>query len=78
MEKNIEELTLLLIYLTSWDENEEIKETSFKYNFKDAYFKALKELTDKKYLMIMEDKKIILTKKGRDWAEELALKYLNK
>ncbi|MCM1053330.1 MAG: DUF6429 family protein [Ruminococcus sp.] len=79
MKQNIEELTLLLHYLTSWENANELDETSFKYNFKETYFKAIEELTKKGYINSSSDKNsVTLTKDGERLAEELALKYLNK
>lgn len=55
--KNIEELTLLLMYLTSWDEdgyiaddNDEIKEAKVKTCWKGYNFDCINKLTDEGYL----------------------------
>ena len=57
MEKNIEELTLLLMYLTSWgekgfirDENDEVKEEKVKTCWKGYSFDVINKLTDENYL----------------------------
>ena len=59
MEKNIEELTLLLMYLTSWDEkgfirdkNDEIKEEKVKTCWKGYSFDVINKLTDENYSSI--------------------------
>lgn len=53
MEKNIEELTLLLMYLTSWeengyvtDENNMIKEAKFKTCWKGYSFDVISIIKD--------------------------------
>lgn len=85
VEKNIEELTLLLIYLTSWeeenlyyDENDNLNKDVFKNSWKGYSFDAINELTDKGYLFPSKhkNKSVILTKKGEKLAKELMEKYL--
>ncbi|CAM3829103.1 DUF6429 domain-containing protein [Cytobacillus oceanisediminis] len=48
MEKTINELTLLLLYLTSWNENDLPNE--MKRSWKGYPFDALNELTDKDFI----------------------------
>lgn len=83
MEKNIEELTLLLMYLTSWDEkgfirdeNDEIKEGKVKICWKGYSFDVINKLTDENYLYFSKGKSIILTHEGEELAKKLMDKYL--
>lgn len=83
MEKNIEELTLLLMYLTSWDEkgfirdeNDEIKEEKVKTCWKGYSFDVINKLTDENYLYFSKGKSITLTHEGELLAEKLMDKYL--
>lgn len=83
MEKNIEELTLLLMYLTSWeekgfirDENDEIKEGKIKTCWNGYSFDVINKLTDKNYLYFSKGKSITLTPAGEELAKKLTDKYL--
>ena len=83
MEKNIEELTLLLMYLTSWgekgfirDENDEVKEEKVKTCWKGYSFDVINKLTDENYLYFSKVKSITLTHEGESLAEKLMDKYL--
>lgn len=83
MEKNIEELTLLLMYLTSWeekgfirDENDEIKEGKIKTCWKGYSFDVINKLTDENYLYFSKGKSIALTPAGEELAKKLMDKYL--
>ena len=83
MEKNIEELTLLLMYLTSWDEkgfirdeNDEVKEEKVKTCWKGYSFDVINKLTDENYLYFSKGKSITLTHEGELLAEKLMDKYL--
>lgn len=83
MEKNIEELTLLLMYLTSWeekgfirDENDEIKERKVKICWKGYSFDVINKLTDENYLYFSKGKSITLTHEGEELAKKLMDKYL--
>lgn len=85
MEKNIEELTLLLMYLTSWeeeslyyDEDDNLNKDIFKNTWKGYSFDAINELTDKGYLFPSKhkNKSVTLTKEGQKLAKELIEKYL--
>ena len=83
MEKNIEELTLLLMYLTSWeeegyvrDENNEIKEDKVKTCWKGYSFDIINKLTDENYLYFSKGKSVTITPKGEKLAKELVDKYL--
>lgn len=83
MEKNIEELTLLLMYLTSWEEkgyvrakNEGIKEGNVKTCWKGYSFDIINKLTDKKYLYHSKGKSVTLTPRGEELARKLIDKYI--
>lgn len=86
MEKNIEELTLLLMYLTAWDEtgyvyNEETnmpEEVTIRQCWKGYDFDILNKLTEKGYLYSEKNKNksVTITKAGEKLAEELVIKYL--
>ena len=85
MEKNIEELTLLLMYLTSWeedgyvaDENDMPKKAKIKTCWKGYSFDVINELTNNGYLFPSKykNKSVIFTKEGMKLAEKLKDKYL--
>ena len=86
-EKNfekIEELTMLLLYLTSWneegykyDENDNISKQQIKQSWKGYSFDALNLLTDKGMLYPTKNKNksVTLTKEGEKYAKGLLEKY---
>lgn len=83
MNKKIEELTLLLMYLTSWEEkgfikdkNDEIMEGKVKTCWKGYSFDVINKLTDENYLYFSKGKSITLTPEGEELAKELIEKYL--
>jgi hypothetical protein len=85
MNKNIEELTLLLMYLTSWeekgyakDDNGNIIEAKIKNCWKGYSFDSINELTNKGllYSSSYKSKSVSLTKEGEKKANELIEKYL--
>lgn len=85
MEKNIEELTLLLMYLTSWeedgyvaDENNMLKEAKIKTCWKGYSFDIINKLMDEKYLYFSKykNKSVSLTPEGEKFAKEVMEKYL--
>lgn len=85
MEKNIEELTLLLMYLTSWeedgyvaDENDMLKKTKIKTCWKGYLFDVINKLTDENYLYYSKGKSISLTPEGEELAKKLIDKYITK
>lgn len=77
MDKNIEELTLLLMYLTSWQLKNDL-EYDYKNSWKTYPFEVIDTLTEKGYLFPTRhrNKSVILTKEGEKLAEELCKKYL--
>lgn len=78
MDKNIEELTLLLMYLTSWDNDSPLDEVNYKQCWKGYSFDVLDELTAKGYLFPTKykNKSVTFTKEGMEYAEKLIKKYL--
>lgn len=85
MDKNIEELTLLLMYLTSWeeesyipDEEKGIKTDKIKTCWKGYNFDVINDLTNKQYLYTSsyKSKSVSLTKEGEKLAKELINKYI--
>ena len=87
MDKSIEELTLLLMYLTSWDEesfyydeNNNLNKSVLKNCWKGYSFDAINSLTDNGYLFFSKhkNKSATLTPKGEELAKKLVDKYLVK
>lgn len=85
MEEKIEELTLLLMYLCSWEEpgyaynnKGEIVEEKFYSSYRTYSSEVLKALTDKKYLYgsRYKNKSVTLTPEGAKKAKKLMKKYL--
>lgn len=83
MEENIEELTLLLMYLTSWeekgfiaDENDMPKEAKIKTCWKGYSFDIINKLTNENYLYFSKGKSVSLTPEGEELARKLMNKYL--
>ena len=74
MENNINELTLLLLYLTSWEE--QVPGAGVLRSWKGYPFDALDELTLAGYIRgNKKDKSVFLTKKGAALAAKIAKKY---
>ncbi len=85
MNERIEGLTLLLMYLTSWDEeslfydeNDNLDKGVTKNAWKGYSFDAINKLTDKGYLFPSKykNKSVTLTKEGEKLAESLMQKYI--
>lgn len=75
MEKKIKELTLLLLYLTSWKEKDDFGELT--RSWKGYPFEVLNELTDEDLVRgSKKSKSVYLTGAGIKEAEKLAEKYL--
>ena len=86
MEEKIEELTLLLLYLTAWEEpgyaynnQGEISEQKFYSSYKGYSFDALNKKKKKNYLYgsKYKNKSVTLTPEGVKQAKKLMKKYLN-
>lgn len=87
MQNEIEELTLLLLYLTSWDEdsyvadeNDMPKKAKVKTCWKGYSFNAINKLMDEEYLYFSKykNKSVSLTPKVEELAEQLKQKYFGK
>ena len=77
MEEKIKELSLLLLYLTSWKENDVPGE--MRRSWKGYPFDTLNELTDEDLIRgSIRSKSVYLTEAGIKNAEELMKKYLGK
>ncbi len=83
MEQVKEELTLLLMYLSAWeekgfirDENDKIKEDKVKTCWKGYSFDIINKLTDENYLYFSKGKSVTLTPAGELLAKKLIEKYL--
>jgi len=75
-DKQIEELTLLLLYLTSWEETEDVIEATLR-SWKGYPFEVLNKLTDDDLIIDSKRaKSIYFTKEGERKARELVKKYL--
>lgn len=75
MEEKIKELTLLLLYLTSWKEND--LPADMRRSWKGYPFEVLDELTDEDYIRgSIKSKSVYLTESGIKEAKELMKKYL--
>ncbi|TYB30597.1 MAG: transposase [Candidatus Mcinerneyibacterium aminivorans] len=76
MEENIKELTLLLLYLTSWEE-EGYKDQKLKRSWKTFRYEVLDELNEEGLLSgSKKAKSVYFTEKGEKKAEKLKKKYL--
>lgn len=77
MDKTIKELTLLLIYLTSWQEDAGL--TKVQRSWKGYPFEVLDELKEKRYIDgSKRAKSVYLTEEGIGKAKELMKKYIGK
>ena len=77
MDKTIKELTLLLIYLTSWQEDSVL--TKVQRSWKGYPFEVLDELNVEGYINGRKHtKSVYLTKEGLSKVKELMKKYIGK
>ncbi|GAX90089.1 DUF6429 family protein [Effusibacillus lacus] len=77
VEQAIKELTLLLLYLTSWEEDEPFGK--FHRSWKGYDFDVLNELTDENLITgSHKAKSVYLTEQGVEKAKELVEKYLGR
>jgi len=77
MDEAIKELTLLLIYLTSWQE--EVGFTKVQRSWKGYAFEVLDELNEEGYIDgNKRTKSVYLTEEGLDKSKELKKKYIGK
>ncbi|MCD6528213.1 transposase [bacterium] len=83
MRKQIKELTLLLLWLTSWDESKQDKQLNglgpIYRSWKGYDFDILNELKEEKLISgSHKAKSVYLTEKGIKEAKKLEKKYLSK
>ncbi|PWA07899.1 transposase [Pueribacillus theae] len=77
MEEKIKDLTLLLLYLTSWKENDDLF-GEMRRSWKGYPFEVLDELTDGDLIRgSKRSKSVYLTEAGIKEAEALVKKYFN-
>ena len=77
MDKTIKELTLLLIYLTSWQEDSGL--TKIQRSWKGYPFEVLDEINVEGYINGRKHtKSVYLTKEGLSKVKELMKKYIGK
>ncbi|MDP2945316.1 MAG: DUF6429 family protein [Atribacterota bacterium] len=77
MDETIKELTLLLIYLTSWQED--VGLTKVQRSWKGYPFEVLDELNEEGYIDgSKRAKSVCLTEEGLGKAKELMKKYIEK
>jgi len=75
MDETIKELTLLLIYLTSWKEDAGL--TKVQRSWKGYSFEVLDELNEEGYIDgIKRSKSVYLTEEGLSKIKELMKKYI--
>ncbi len=77
MDETIKELTLLLIYLTSWKEDTNL--TKVQRSWKGYSFEVLDELNEEGYIDGSKHaKSVYLTEEGLSKVKELMKKYIGK
>jgi len=75
MDKTIKELTLLLVYLTSWQENDGL--TKVQRSWKGYPFEVLDELNEEGYISgSKRAKSVYLTEEGLSKAKDLVKRYI--
>ena len=79
MEEKIKNLSLLLMFLTGWEEDSRNNPGEKAFcTWKGYSFKALNQLADEKLIIQFKDKKLaILTESGKQLAEKLKTQYLH-
>jgi len=76
MEKEIKELALLLLYLTSWEEKEKYMPEPLYRSWKGYPFEILNKLEEEGFITQgRRSKSVHLTEEGIRQAEELKKKY---
>ncbi|MEW6623956.1 MAG: DUF6429 family protein [Bacillota bacterium] len=74
LKKKVKELTLMLLHLTSWEENE--LGTKYRRSWKGYDFGILNELTDEDLIRGgHRSKSVMITDEGMKKAEELLKQY---
>ncbi|CAM4412626.1 DUF6429 family protein [Paenibacillus alkaliterrae] len=75
LEQNIKELTLLLLFLTSWAENEGLEK--YRRSWKGYSFDILNELLEERLIFgSNRSKSVYFTDAGIEKAKKFASKYL--
>ncbi len=79
MEEKIKDLSLLLMFLTGWEEDSHQNPGEKAFcSWKGYSFKALNKLADEKLIIQFKDKRpTILTEAGKQLAEKLKAQYLH-
>ena len=79
MEEKIKDLSLLLMFLTGWEEDSRKNPGEKAFcSWKGYSFKSMNQLADDKLIVQFKDKKlVILTDAGKQMAEKLKTKYLS-
>jgi len=79
MEEKIKDLSLMLMFLTGWEEDSRKNPGEKAFcSWKGYSFKALNALADEKLIIQFKDKKlVILTETGKQMAEKLKAQYLH-
>ncbi len=76
MEEQIKELTLLLAYLTSWNDKDRLLKQEFKKSWKGYDFSILNKLNEEEYIyQENKHKYFIWEEKGIEEAKKLMKKY---
>ncbi len=76
MEEQIKELTLLLAYLTLWNEKDRLLKQEFKKSWKGYDFDILNKLNEEEYIYQENKNKYFIWKeKGINEAKRLIKKY---
>mgnify|MGYP006296678903 FL=1 len=77
MEKEVKELTLLLLYLTSWEDEDFPSDKSIKRSWKGYPFEILDELRDEDLIFgSNKAKSVYIKEKGIEEAKKLMKKYI--
>ena len=80
MKESIEELTLLLMYLTSWEDAPNCLDDNYKQCWQRYSFDVINELANKGYLFPSKykNRSVTLTKEVEKFAKKKKKKYLKK
>lgn len=77
--QTIKELTMILMYLTSFSEYDKFLDKELSYAWKGYNFNVLNELDEENYInqgdRTSRSKKVFLTFAGQNYAKELLAKY---
>ncbi|WP_018248782.1 DUF6429 family protein [Orenia marismortui] len=78
MKEKIKELTLLLLYLTSWEEDDFPEDVDVKRSWKGYPFEILDELREEDFIFgSSRAKSVYIKEKGIEEAKKLMEKYIN-